>query len=109
MVGEGNSKTQEDLRTKTRARRNVNDMTLTLAFWQTGSGMQEVRLLDASGLQPPKQNCVYVAPDVGRHVSTSLYMADIFCQSGSRILTLPVPQKPNSPAGEESRGHRHAP
>ena len=56
-MGEGDSKTQEDLRTKTRARRNVNDRTLTLAFWQTGSGMQEVRLLDASGLQPPKQNC----------------------------------------------------
>ena len=32
--------------------------TLTLAFWQTGSGEQDVRELDASGLQPPKQNCV---------------------------------------------------
>ena len=30
---------------------------LTLAFWQTGSGMHESRVLEERGLQPPRQNC----------------------------------------------------
>ena len=63
---------------------------LTLAFWQTGSGEQDVSELDASGLQPPKQNCVRGTSDVSEKWKTAFFQ-------GMGALTLPVPQKPNSP------------
>ncbi len=69
---------------------------LTLAFWQTGSGEQDVRELDASGLQPPKQNWIRATSDVSQQtVSASETVG---------ALTLPVPQKPNSPVGKGKNG-----
>ena len=69
--------------------------TLTLAFWQTGSGMQDVREADARGLQPPKQNCILdvrtrlrLGTLVGRRTHVGLAAETEFtCEARSSVST----------------------